>query len=241
MKKRVFIVDDEAEIIESLSFILIEQGFSTDCFYNGESMLNCIEAEKPDIILLDLSLPGINGIDVCRKLKLNPKTWNIPLIIYSARNQEADILACLEIGADDYLIKPVSYKVLVAKINGLIKKQDKSQNKVKPEVKFRSFEVDPERHKVIVNNKEVLLTPSEFNVLYLLISKPGIVFNRYQLIEKLRGDDYDITDRSIDVLLNRLRKKLGIYGKKIETVYGIGYKFNDEVKESESTLVEACF
>lgn len=234
MEKKVFIVDDEAEIVEPLSRILTQQGFSTMCFSNGENIPDYTERIKPDMILLDSSLPGISGFEVCRQIKLNPKTWNIPIIIYSSKNYELDILASLEIGVDDYLIKPISYNVLAAKIRGLIRKQDKKRDKLKTKVKFRNLEIDPDRHRVTVNRKEIVLTPSEFNVLYLLVSKPGIVFNRYQLIEKLRGFDHYVNDRSIDVLLNRLRKKLGLFGKNIETVYGIGYKFSEESLQPEN-------
>lgn len=228
--KSISIVEDEKELLEQISNKLNKDGFKVNKYASGEEILQDLDYKKPDLILLDLMLPGINGLDICKKIKNNPKKWDIPVILLSARGHEIDIISGLESGADDYITKPFNERILLARIKNMLEKEDRKKTAHNSTIKFKDLVINPEKHEVLIDNKPVILTTSEFKVLHFLLERKGCVFSRYQIIESVRKDDYLVNDRSIDVLLGRLRKKLGSYGQYIETVYGIGYRFNDEKK-----------
>jgi two-component system phosphate regulon response regulator PhoB len=171
-------------------------------------------------------LPGIDGLEVCKKLKSDAKTQSIPIIMLTAKSEEADIVTGLELGADDYITKPFSPKVLVARVRRVLHRNIAHDLEKSP-VKIHELTIDPGRRQVLIKNKPVDLTFTEFNILYALAKRPGLVFTRYQIVDALHGDDYLVTDRAVDVQIVGLRKKLGPCGKYIETVRGVGYRFKD--------------
>jgi len=171
-------------------------------------------------------LPGIDGLSVCKKLKSDSKTGSIPVVMLTAKGEEADIVTGLELGADDYITKPFSPKVLVARVRRILQKVV-ARDLEKTPVKIHELTIDPARREVLIKNKPVDLTFTEFNILYALSKKPGLVFTRYQIVDTIHGEDYLVTDRAIDVQMVSLRKKLGQCGKYIETVRGVGYRFRD--------------
>jgi two-component system phosphate regulon response regulator PhoB len=171
-------------------------------------------------------LPGMDGLEVCRKLKSSPRTDRIPIIMLTAKGEEADIVSGLEVGADDYVTKPFSPKVLVARVRRLLHRVIARELEGKP-VKIHELTIDPARHEVTVKGKPVQLTFTEFKILHALAKRPGYVFTRYQIVDSIHGSDYLVTDRAVDVQIVSLRKKLGMCSKYIETVRGVGYRFRD--------------
>ena len=225
-KKLIAIVDDEKDILELVKFNVEQQGFNSICIENGELAIRKIKELSPDLVILDLMLPGIDGLDVCRVLKNNEKTQNIPILMLSARGEDADVVRGLEIGADDYVVKPFSLRILMARIDALIRRQPDS---LKSEIlSINGINIHPGTRDVKIDNKLTELTFTEFEILYLLASHPNWVYTRNQIIDEIRGDDYPVTDRSIDFQIVGLRKKLGSYSSYIKTVRGVGYRFIPE-------------
>ena len=223
--ERILVVDDEEDLLELVRYNLGNYRYKVDCVTSGEDALEILRLSSPDLILLDLMLPGMDGLDVCRVMKNDSKTSHIPVIMLTARGEEADIVTGLELGADDYIIKPFSPRVLIARIKSVLRRGreiDKAKVYTKHDIMLNLA-----THEVRVKNKIVNLTATEFNILLLLIRKPGWVFTRNQIIDSTKGDDYPVTDRSIDVQIVGLRKKLGSCGKYIETVRGVGYRMKD--------------
>jgi two-component system phosphate regulon response regulator PhoB len=186
------------------------------------------EAVKPNLILLDLMLPGFDGLEVCRNLKKDPKTSAIPVIMVTAKGTEADIVTGLEMGAADYIAKPFSPRVLLARIGAVLRRNRAAEAIDASMLRIHDIEIDSGRHRVTVKNKLADLTSTEFDLLRFLAARPGWVFTRYQIVDAIHGSDYPVTDRSIDVQIVGLRKKLGPAGKYIETVRGVGYRMQEE-------------
>ncbi|MDD5328269.1 MAG: response regulator [Phycisphaerae bacterium] len=225
-KENILIVDDEEDVLELVRYNLDKNGYIIKTATTGEDALTKARAKLPDLIILDLMLPGIDGLEVCKKLKSDSKTQNIPIIMLTAKGEEADIITGLELGADDYITKPFSPKVLVARVRRILHRVI-ARDLEKAPVKIHDLIIDPARRQVLIKNKLVDLTFTEFNILYALAKRPGLVFSRYQIVDALHGDDYLVTDRAIDVQIVGLRKKLGPCSKYIETVRGVGYRFKD--------------
>ena len=231
-KINVLVVEDEADIQQLVSYNLIRAGFHVTCADSGEEALERLRTEQIDCVLLDLNLPGISGLEVCmamRKVELNIDR-SIPIIMLTAKGEEEDVVAGLECGADDYITKPFSPKVLIARIKAVIKRaftdpNESDESRKSIIVVDGRLEIDKGRHEVKLNGVEILLTTTEFSILSLLAAKPGWVFTRQQIIDFARGYDFLITPRAIDVQIFGLRKKLNEYGKMVETVRGIGYRF----------------
>ncbi len=229
-KKRILVVEDEEDILALLHFNLIKAGYIADCAENGEEALAQIAAKSPDLILLDLMLPGIGGLDVCRRLRSDESGSEIPIIMLTACGEEEDVVRGLELGADDYMTKPFSIKVLLARIQTVLRRKNFLQQETDAEELIRAdLSIHPGRNLVQVEGKPVELTFTEFKVLEVLARKPGWVFTRYQLVNAVRGEDYIVTDRAVDVQIAGLRKKLGPCGHYIETVRGVGYRFQEGV------------
>ena len=229
--KNILVVEDDLDIRELISFNLKNEGHQVFEAKDGEAGIDKAREKLPDLILLDLMLPGIQGLDVCRIIKSDQETKETPIIMVTALGQEEDIVKGLETGADDYITKPFSIKVLIARVNAVLKRsievgEDKSKDILINgiSIKTRSREVRVNKH--LIND----LTFSEFQILYLLAGHPGWVFTRYQIIDKIRGDNYPVTDRSVDFQIVGLRKKLGDAGKLIKTVRGVGYRFTPDEK-----------
>jgi len=224
--ENILIVDDEEDVLELVRYNLDRNGYQVQTASSGEEALTKARKRLPDLIILDLMLPGIDGLEVCRQLKRDAKTDHIPIIMLTAKGEEADIVTGLELGADDYVTKPFSPKVLNARVRRILHRAT-SRDLKQPPMKIRDLTIDPARREVLVKGKPVSLTFTEFNILYALAKRPGLVLSRYQIIDSIHGDDYLVTDRAVDVQIVSLRRKLGSCGSYIETVRGVGYRFKD--------------
>ena len=225
-KATILIVDDEEDIVELVQLNLAREGYQTLACTTGEKALEIAESKRPDLIILDLMLPGIDGMEVCRQLKANPETQQIPVLMLTAKGEEADIVAGLELGAGDYVTKPFSGKVLAARVRRLLRGQEEEAGDTSM-IRVQDLTIDPARHEVLVGGSLVPLTLTEFNILHMLATRPGVVFTRYQIVDRVHGSDYLVTDRAVDVQIVGLRRKLGACGKLVETVRGVGYRLRD--------------
>jgi two-component system phosphate regulon response regulator PhoB len=225
--ENILVVEDDKDIFDLILFTLNKEGFKARGVMTGEDVFAETSREIFDLILLDLMLPGIDGLEVCRRLRWDSKTKDIPIIIVSAKTEEADVVTGLELGANDYITKPFSPKVLTARIRAILRQKLKQLADEGGRLKIHDLSIHPGRHEVLVDGQRVDLTVAEFRLLHLLMSHPGWVFSRYQIVDAIHGQDYHVTDRSVDVQCAGLRKKLGIAGKYIETVRGIGYRFRE--------------
>jgi two-component system phosphate regulon response regulator PhoB len=226
-KERILVVDDEEDILELVRYNLAREGFQVTCAATGEDALKKAGSDGADLILLDLMLPGINGLEVAKSLKKNPRTQQVPIVMLTAKGEEADIVAGLEIGADDYVTKPFSPRVLTARVRAVLRRRSAETSEEEPVLEVHDLLIHPGRRSVSVKGEPVQLTFTEFQVLYFLARRPGWVFTRSQIVDAVRGDDYPVTDRSVDVQIVGLRKKLGDCGGYIETVRGVGYRFKE--------------
>lgn len=227
-KKSILVVEDEEDILALLHFNLIKAEYAVVCATCGEEALNKIREQQPDLILLDLMLPGIDGLEICRRLRNEPATREVPIIMLTARGEEGDVVRGLELGADDYVTKPFSVKVLLARIQTVLRRQEAVEVDHSSEIICGDLVIHPERNQVQVCGSAVELTFTEFRVLVALARRPGWVFTRYQIVNAVRGVDYAVTDRAVDVQIAGLRKKLGPCGYYIETVRGVGYRFREQ-------------
>ncbi len=226
-RQSVLVVEDEEDIMEVIRFNLEKEGYEVNQALSGEKALQVIENNLPSLVLLDLMLPGINGLDLCRIFKQNDRTKAIPVIMLTAKSEDADIVAGLEMGAEDYITKPFSPRVLVARVRMILRRRESGVKDDSSVIQVEGMQIHPGRHEVTMGDNVVDLTPSEFRILHYLARRPGWVYSRDQIIDAIRGHGYVVTDRAIDVQVVGLRKKLGDYGKLIETVRGIGYRFRD--------------
>lgn len=226
--EKILIVEDEEAIRELIKMTLELNGFSSVFEAgNGENAITFTQRHHPDLILLDLMLPGVDGLNVCRILKSNPETAAIPIIMLTAKSEESDIVTGLELGACDYITKPFSNKVLVARVRAQLRKNvELSQTR---NIKVNELFINIESRSVVLNDMPVDLTFSEFEMLVLLARHPGRVYTRNQIVAKIKGEDYPVTERAIDVQVVNLRKKLGGWGSNIETVRGVGYRLKNQI------------
>jgi len=227
-RERILVVDDEEDILELVGYNLRKEGYEVECVDTGEKALNAARSRVPDLIVLDLMLPGANGLEVCRILKNDPATTHVAIVMLTARGEEADIVAGLELGADDYVTKPFSPRVLAARVRAVLRRKSAEVTDDESPIKVGDLHVHPGRHEVLVGGEPVDLTLTEFRILHFLARRPGWVFTRYQLVDGARGPDAIVTDRSVDVHMVSLRRKLGDLGNLIETVRGVGYRLRDE-------------
>jgi two-component system, OmpR family, alkaline phosphatase synthesis response regulator PhoP len=197
------------------------------CAATGEEALEKVRSELPDLVLLDLMLPGIDGLEVARRLKNQPGTREIPVVMLTAKGEEGDIVKGLEMGAEDYITKPFSRKVLGARIRAVLRRKEAGPKEEKEVLSIHDLVIHPGRREVLVKGKPVDLTFTEFGILHFLARRPGWVFTRSQIVDAVRGDEYFVTDRAVDVQIVGLRKKLGSAAKNIETVRGVGYRFKE--------------
>jgi len=227
-REKIAVIEDEADILEVVQYNLRREGYLVVSSRNGEEGLERIRKENPDLVLLDLMLPGMDGLEVCRRLKRGQGTADIPIVMLTARDSEADIVAGLEIGADDYLTKPFSPRVLSARLRAVLRRWDLGEPQAeRTSIAADGITLDKERREVTVAGKRVELTYTEFEIIWLLAGSPGKVFTRARIVDAARGTDAAITERAIDVRLVGLRRKLGAAAGRIETVRGVGYRFGD--------------
>lgn len=222
------IVEDEQEILELLIHNLSKEGYQVSGATSGEDALPKIRSTKPELILLDLLLPGMNGLDLCRTVKRDSSTQDIPIIMVTAKGEESDILTGLKLGADDYIVKPFSPRILIARMRAVLRRKNRTDMDNQAPIEINEITLNPGRHEVTAGGEKIDLTYTEFKILMFLASHPGWVFSRFQIVEAVRGDNYPVTDRAVDVVIVGLRRKLGPYGNCIETVRGVGYKMREQ-------------
>ena len=232
-RQHILIVEDDEDIQQLVAYNLIKAGFSVACADNGNQALEKFGAEPPDLVLLDLMLPGLGGLEVCRMIRRDGAAAATPIVMLTAKGEENDIVQGLEAGADDYITKPFSPKVLVARIKAVLRRRQEADppptadEGAHPVIRCNDLTIDPARREVRLGNNILNLTVTEFNILYFLAARPGWVFTRQQIIDHVRGYDFTITPRAVDVQVFGLRKKLGPAGDLIETVRGIGYRYRE--------------
>jgi two-component system, OmpR family, alkaline phosphatase synthesis response regulator PhoP len=229
----VLIVDDEIDILELLRHNLLQAGFIVTTAQSGEEALNMISRQRPHLLVLDLMLPGIDGLEVARRLKTNPRTARLPILILSAKNEEEDILNGLESGAVDYVTKPFSPQVLIARIRTALRRSvQPARPKSDSLIRIGDIEIDLRQHRAAIKGRALPLTFTEFHVLAFLARRPGWAFTRAEIMSAVRGDTHAATDRSVDVQIVGLRKKIGPYASLIETVRGVGYRLKSNPRSS---------
>ncbi len=229
-KPSILVVEDDTDIQQLVSYNLIKAGFNVTCADSGEEALQMLSRESFDAMVLDLMLPGKDGHEVCRMVRSQEHIKGLPIVMLTAKSEEDDIVCGLECGADDYVTKPFSPRVLIARLEAALRRKPEPGAVEEAQVGVLSrhgMEIHSGRHEVRVNGEEVHLTASEFTILELMAARPGWVFSRQQIIDQVRGYDYSITPRAVDVQIFGLRKKLGSAGACIETVRGIGYRIRE--------------
>ena len=226
-RETILIIDDEEDILELVRYNLAREGYNVRLATSGEQALRMIRQELPDLVLLDLMLPNIDGLEVCKRLKGDPDTTALPVVMLSAKGAEADVVAGLELGASDYITKPFSPRVLTARVRAVLRRNQAEELDNDEVITLHELVIHPGRHEVTVAGKPVELTHTEFKVLHYLARRPGWVFTRYQIVDAVHGVDHAVTERSVDVQIVGLRKKLGDAGEYIETVRGVGYRFKE--------------
>ena len=226
-KEHILIIEDETDIQELIQFNLKKEGYQVTSTLTGEEGISKLKVSHPDLVLLDLMLPGIDGFEVCRRLKSDTETRKVPIIILTAKGEESDIVSGLELGADDYITKPFKPRVLIARIRSVLRRSKKDLTEESSVMSVHNITLDSSKYKVAVEGTSVDLTATEFFLLKLLMRRPGWVFTRGQIIDAVKGTDYPVTDRSVDVQITGLRKKLQSAGAYIETVRGIGYRLKE--------------
>ncbi len=225
--KTIFVIEDDPDILELLRFNLIRQQFNCICHPTGIGAVKAIKEQRPDMVLLDLMLPDVDGIEIIKRLKTDNTTASIPVIMVTARGSEVDRILGFELGADDYIVKPFSPRELILRIKAIFSRIDRSHQTSSSELIAGPLRMDPERHLVLLNGDRVDLTAIEFKLLHELMSSPGIVKTREVLLKKVWGYNFKGYGRTVDTHIRRVRKKLGFAASAIETVRGIGYRFNE--------------
>lgn len=230
-KETILIVDDEEDILQLIRYNLEKEGYRVLSTTSGEQAL--IEAKRhlPNLLILDLMLPGVDGIEVCTQLRAYEETKLIPILMVTAKSEESDIITGLEVGADDYITKPFSPKVLVARVRSILRRSRRNPlaGDREPIVEIHDIRIDTAKHEVMIAGTAISLSVTEFSILEFLARNPGRVFSRNQIIGAVKGEDYPVTERSVDVQILGLRKKLGDLGHIIETIRGIGYRMKEQI------------
>ncbi|MEN6459429.1 MAG: response regulator [Thermoguttaceae bacterium] len=232
IRQSVLVVEDDADIRELVSYNLLKQGYQVAAVASGEDALAAVAAKPPDLLLLDLMLPDLDGLSVCRQLKSDPATQSLPVIMLTAKGEESDIVGGFTLGADDYITKPFSPRVLLARIQAVFRRMAAGTPREEGDepsetIEIRELKIHPGRYAVSVAGESVDLTATEFKLLHFLVQRPGWVFTRQQILDHVRGDTLAATDRAVDVQVVGLRRKLGSAGSYIETVRGVGYRFKE--------------
>lgn len=222
MSQMILIVEDEEAIRELIRINLVAAGYATSEASDGAQALERAKSVKPDLILLDWMLPGLDGTDVLRHLRADPALAAIPVLMLTAKSEESDVVLGLELGAADYVTKPFSNKVLVARIRALLRRG--AEEPPEETIRYAGLVLTPGQRQATLEGKDLVLTCGEFDMLSLLCARPGHVYTRSQIVSRTKGDDYPVTDRAVDVTIVSLRRKLGTFGERLETVRGVGYR-----------------
>ena len=225
MSHKILVVEDEADLLDLVVYNLRKEGFRPIRAESGEKALELARSERPDLVLLDLMMPGLDGLEVCRRLRSNEATAGIPIVMMTARAEESDAVVGLSVGADDYVKKPFGVKELLARVRAVLRRTGAGPDPAQKIVRVDELEVDPGKHEVRLRGQDVVCTPTELRLLHHLVRNRGRVFTRAQLLDKAIGPDVIVIDRNIDVHVATLRRKLKDYGDRISTIRGVGYKF----------------
>ena len=231
--QRILIVEDESDIADLIRFHVEHEGFTSEIAPTGRAAIEAVERAAPALIVLDLMLPDVGGLEICSRVRNAEKTRDVPVLILSAKGEDGDIVAGLELGADDYVVKPFSPQVLMARVRTLLRRRHNNKGTVSASSQNRialfdeKLVIDTDRHEVIVENKTLSLTTTEFGILRYLAQSPGFVRTRDRILAAVRGDEVVLTRRTVDVHVTALRRKLGGLGSRIQTVRGVGYRFSD--------------
>jgi len=223
-KPIVLVVDDEEDLVELVRYNLEQSEYGVRTAHSGLEAVQTAAEDPPDLIVLDLMMPGVDGLQVCKQIRASEKTQHIPILMLTAKGDERDVVQGLEAGADDYVTKPFSIQVLMARISALLRRSERSLPEQDEAIKVDRVTLFPRKHEVKIDGKPIQLTAAEFRALHFLARRRGWVFTRQQIVEAVHGQDYVVTDRSVDVLMVGLRKRLGKYATYIETVRGVGYR-----------------
>ncbi len=226
-KKSILVVEDEDDIAELIRYNLEAEHYQVTVAASGEKGVEAARRILPSLVLLDLMLPGMNGLEVCRTLKSDASTASIPIVMVTARGEESDVIAGLELGADDYVTKPFGIRVLLARVRAAMRRRAVKLPAEDEVLRLHDLEIHPGRHQVLAGKEAIALTNTEFRILHFLARRPGWVFTRYQIVDGIRGENYPVTERAVDVQVVALRRKLGGFGGLIETVRGVGYRFKE--------------
>lgn len=228
MSDTVLIIEDDGDIAVLEDYNLKKEGFATFVAKSAEEGLQILGKVLPSVIVLDLMLPGMDGLTFCKTIRANPKFVKVPVIMVSAKGAEIDVVKGLELGADDYMTKPFSTMIFVARVKALLRRKSLGPSNPDEIITSSFMTIDPGKRTVFINGEKAKLSPMEFDVLHFLARHKGWVFTRYQIVDSIHGEDYSVTDRSVDVCVTGLRKKLGQLSEIIETVRGVGYRFKEE-------------
>ncbi len=229
VKARLLVVEDEQDLQDLLRYNLTREGFGVTCTDRGEQAIRIVNDRQPDLIVLDLMLPGMDGLEVCRALKSDKGTAHIPVVMLTAKGEESDVVIGLEMGADDYITKPFSPRVLVARLKAVLRRNagNGTSEDDQEQIHHERIQIIPDRHEVRVDGNKADLTATEFKLLHMMARRPGRVFTRQQIIDALHGGMAAVTDRSVDVQVLSLRRKLGEASDVVQTVRGVGYRYED--------------
>ena len=225
--KTIFIVEDEPDIRETLAYNLSQESFKVEEFSDAESCLEKINEKTPDLLILDLMLPGMSGLDLCKEIRANKSLSNLAIIMLTAKGEEIDRIIGFELGADDYVTKPFSVRELILRVKVILKKQTESLENIE-EVEFGAIKINLDAHEVSINDDEINLTALEFKLLKHLVQRRGRVQTRDQLLGDVWGYSSEVTTRTVDTHIKRLREKLGSVGDYIQTIRGVGYRLNNQ-------------
>ena len=228
MASKILIVEDEPDIVELLVYNLDQAGFETEAVFNGADALEQVKIQQPDLVLLDLLLPEVDGLEVCRNLKRDPETAGIPIIMLTAKGEAIDRIVGLELGADDYITKPFSPREVMLRIRAVLRRAPNvARSNPSNQIRIHDLKIDLDRHQVFSEGNAIDLTATEFKILSLFAHSPGRVFTRSILMDAVWGQEYYGIERTMDTHVSRLRRKLGQFGERIETVHGVGYRLKE--------------
>ena len=227
-RAKVVIIEDEPDIIEVMSYNLKREGYQVSASRRGDEGLNLVRNQSPALVLLDLMLPGTDGLSICQQLKADPITRDIPIIIVSAKGEESDVVIGLGLGADDYIAKPFSPRELLARVKAVLRRGPVREDQQTERIQIKELMIDTTRHEVVIAGVQVKLTATEFKLLFQLASQPGRAFSREQLLNRVVGEGVIVVDRNIDVHIRSVRKKLGVLSHMVQTIRGVGYRFMDD-------------
>lgn len=234
-KKRILVVEDEPDMAELVAMRLRREGYLAEIASDGQEALQKARADPPDLLVLDLMLPKVSGTEVATELRHDPRTANVPIVMLTAKGEESDVIVGLKLGADDYVTKPCSLSVLVARIGAVLRRTVPAGPAAHSPITLGLVRIDPDQHQVKVDGRPVVLTRTEFRILLALASARGRVLSRYQLVDEAMGPSTIVTDRTIDVHVAALRRKLGKARRYIQTVRGVGYRLDTEAVENDET------